>query len=56
MERNSLTREFNPKRRLYAPQEYQAYRPKTPEKAIFALESLQSKRGSRLTIESSIIF
>jgi len=35
---NSYQREFNPKLRLYAPQEYQAHHTKTTEKAISKLE------------------
>ena len=38
MDRNSLQRDFNPKRRLYASQEDQAYFTKTTEKAIPRLE------------------
>jgi hypothetical protein len=48
-----LAREFNPKRRLYAPQEYQAYYPETTEKAVSELESPQQEDQERDCCEGS---
>ena len=55
MDKNSYQREFNPKRRVYALQEYQVTCPKTTEKKISKLELAEPKNKFQLGVLLSLM-